>query len=105
MASAIASLLSGDRPRGSHVDRLLEKWADERIGLVEDSQDAQAPSIEQALDRILDAVHVPLDSDFRGGRVAQRLNEPILEKRGDTTKRALKLLRIVGANHAAARGE
>src|SRR5206468_7584388 len=59
----------GDRGWGD-VDRLLEKWSIERVWLVEDGQDMQAPIHDEAFERDLVAGNELLDQ-VSGGQIGR----------------------------------
>ena len=54
-------------PRRCHVDRLLEEWTGQRIGLVEDGDHLENSLVHKAFERYLNPVHVALDK-HRGHR-------------------------------------
>ena len=83
----------GDR-RWGDVDRLLEKRSIERVWLVEDGQDMQAPMHDEAFERDLVAGNELLDQ-VSGGRLAHDGLEPGMSRN--------EALGVVGANDAARR--
>jgi hypothetical protein len=90
-------------PRRRHVDRLLEEGAVERIGLVEEGEQAEPPAVEEPLERHLPPGHEGLDQHppalgVPAPPVLRRLEDGVEAPPGGG-----EAGRIVGAHDAAAR--
>src|SRR5580704_324172 len=96
------ALLRFRQPRWSYVDCFLEIGAFERIGLVEDRQDAQRAFREQSFDGYFLAGQIPFDKDLIEMRLASGANFRRFQKPLDARGGGEKFFAIVCANHSLA---
>ena len=93
------------RPRGRHVDRLLEERSIERVRLVEDRQRPEHTVVQKPLDRKLLARHERLDQGERVDSVPLQPHVRGLQDAAQPVERGHEGTWVVHADHAAAAGE
>ena len=104
-AIAKPGLLRCGESRRRDVDCFLEIGAFERIGLVEEGENAETAAVEESFDGDFPARNVTFDEELIERRLARRLDFRRGKKRANARDGGAKFLRVIGADDALAGGE